>query len=160
MRREPNPERFFVAGMLHDIGRLILYTKISGQARDALMKAQSGNALLYEAEREVLGFTHAVVGGILLQTWRLPTSLEEVVMFHHNPGAANRFPVETAIIHVADIISHALGLGSSGEKFVPPLDTNAWERLGLSPAALGTIEDHIDRLYQETVATILAPGHA
>jgi HD-like signal output (HDOD) protein len=159
-RRESNPERFFVAGMLHDIGRLVLYTKISEQARDAIVTAKDGKELLYESEREVLGFTHAVVGGLLLQTWKLPPTLEEVVMYHHNPRAATRYPVETAIIHVADIIAHAMDLGSSGEKFVPPLDGEAWESLGIEVSLIPAIEEQVDRLYKEMVGVILSDnGH-
>ncbi len=160
LRREPNAERFFVAGMLHDIGRLVLYTKISGQARDAILAAKENKVLLYEAEKDSLGFTHAVVGGVLLQTWKLPTSLEEVVMFHHHPSGSTRFPVETAIIHVADIIAHSMELGSSGEQFVPPLEEQAWELLKLQPSLLQTIEDQVARQYKDALETMIVdPGH-
>lgn len=155
-RRETKPERFFVAGMLHDIGRLIMYTKIPDASRDTLNAAKEHKTLLYETEREKLGFTHAVVGGILAQTWKLPTSLEEIVMYHHNPKAATRFPVETAMVHVADIIVHSMGLGSSGEVYVPPLDGEAWDRLGLSPSALASVQEQVDRQYQDALQTMLA----
>ena len=154
-RRETKPERFFVAGMLHDIGRLIMYTKLTEPSREILDTAKQEGMLLYEAERQKLGFTHAVVGGILLQTWKLPTSLEEIVMYHHNPKAATRFPVETAMVHVADIIVHSMGLGTSGELFVPPLDTDAWDKLGLSPSVLASIEEQVDRQYQDAIQTML-----
>jgi hypothetical protein len=76
-------------------------------------------------------------------------------MFHHNPGAANRFPVETAIIHLADIVAHSMLLGSSGERFVPPLDEQAWESLGISLSALAVMEDQIERLYEDALITVL-----
>jgi HD-like signal output (HDOD) protein len=155
-RREAKPERFFVAGMLHDIGRIIMYTKLTEQSREILDFAKQEQILLYEAERQKLGFTHAVVGGILLQTWKLPTSLEEIVMYHHNPKAATRFPVETAMVHVADIIVHSMGLGTSGELFVPPLDSDAWDKVGLSPSVLASIEEQVDRQYQDAIQTMLA----
>lgn len=155
VRREANAERFFVAGMLHDIGRLVMFTKLTEPSREILMIAKQEQRLLYEIERERLGFTHAVVGGVLLQTWKLPTSLEETVMYHHNPTAATRFPIETAIIHVADVIVHAMDLGSSGERFVPPLEPEAWERLNLTPSALASVEEQIDRQYQDALHTML-----
>jgi HD-like signal output (HDOD) protein len=157
-RREPNVERFFVAGMLHDIGRLVMYTKISGEARDAIIGAKESNTLLFNAERDTLGFTHAVVGGLLLQTWRLPPMLEEVVMYHHNPSAATHYPVETAIVHIADIIAHAMDLGNSGEKFVPPLDPAAWQSLEIEPALLASVEEQVDRLYQDALHIIMSNG--
>lgn len=160
-RREGNPERFFVAGMLHDIGRLVMFTKTSDRAREALLAAKESDRMLFESELDIMGFTHAVVGGILLQAWRLPASLEEVVMFHHNPGAATRFPVETAIIHLADIITHTMCLGNSGERFVPPLDPQAWESLNIPVSALPAIEEQTDRLYHDALLSVLGEqGHA
>lgn len=155
VRREANAERFFVAGMLHDIGRLVMFTKLTEPSREILMIAKTDHKLLYEIERERLGFTHAVVGGVLLQTWKLPTSLEEVVMYHHNPTAAIRFPLETALVHVADIIVHAMDLGNSGETYVPPLDPEAWERLNLTPSVLASIEEQIDHQYQDALHTMM-----
>jgi HD-like signal output (HDOD) protein len=157
-RRESNPERFFVAGMLHDIGRLVMYTKMSNEAKSSIFAAKGTNILLYEAERETLGFTHAVVGGLLMQTWRLPPTLEEVVMYHHNPAAATHYPIEAAIIHVSDIIAHAMDLGSSGERFVPPLESGAWDALGLETALLTSVEDQVDRLYKDSLQVILGNG--
>jgi len=155
-RRETKPERFFVAGMLHDIGRLIMYTKLPDVSREILDTAAKQQTILYEEERAKLGFTHAVVGGILLQTWKLPTSLEEIVMYHHNPKAATRYPMETAMVHVADIVVHSMGLGTSGELFVPPMDTDAWDKLGLSPSVLASVEEQVDRQYQDALQTMLA----
>lgn len=156
MRRDNNAERFFVAGMLHDIGRLILYTKLTDKSQEILQRAQQKPMLLYEAEREVLGFTHAVVGGLLLQTWKLPTSLEEIVMYHHNPTSATRFPVETAIVHLSDIIVHSMDLGTSGETYIPPLDPAAWEKLGLHPSVLASVEEQVDRQYQDAMQSMMA----
>lgn len=156
MRRDNNAERFFVAGMLHDIGRLILYTKLTERSQDILQRARTTPMLLYEAEREALGFTHAVVGGLLLQAWKLPTSLEEIVMYHHNPTSATRFPMETAIVHLSDIVVHAMDLGSSGETYVPPIDPSAWEKLGLHPSVLGSVEEQVDRQYHDALQTMMA----
>ena len=158
LRREPNPERFFVAGILHDIGRIILYTKNPDQARESLLLAKSREKLLYEAEMEVMGFTHASVGGLLLEFWKLPSSLEEMVMYHHNPGGASRFPVDAAVIHVADVIAHTLYHGSSGERFVPPLNTEAWDRLGLSPTILGATLDDVEHQFEDAMHTIGPDG--
>jgi HD-like signal output (HDOD) protein len=156
MRRDNNAERFFVAGILHDIGRLIMYTKLTGKSQEILQIAREKPQLLYESERDALGFTHAVVGGLLLQNWKLPTSLEEIVMYHHNPTSATRFPVETAIVHLADIIVHAMGLGTSGESYIPPIDPTAWEKLGLHPSVLTSVEEQIDRQYQDSLRSMMA----
>lgn len=103
-RREPNVDRFYVSGLMHDIGRLILFMKIPKKANKALNLSQTKDKLLYDAERDVIGYDHAAVGGALLRAWELPESLEEAVAFHHSPSSATRYPAEAAIVHFADII--------------------------------------------------------
>lgn len=153
-RKEPNVERFFVAGIMHDIGRLIMYTRIPELSYESLLKSKSSGELLYKVEREIIGFDHATVGGFLLKEWRLPLSLEEMVRFHHNPLQAMRFPVETSVVHVADIIAHAMQLGSSGESFIPPLDAKAWERIELSPSILSPTLKQVDLQFAETIQMV------
>lgn len=154
-RGETNVERFFVAGILHDIGRLLIYTKVEDLAREALGRCNSEGELLYVAEQKVIGFDHAAIGRVLIRAWRLPSSLEEVVAFHHDPRRASRFPVEAGIVHVADILAHVTGLGSSGEPFVPPLDGEAWERVAVSTSVLSPTLDQLERQFSDVMHTIL-----
>jgi HD-like signal output (HDOD) protein len=149
-RREANLERYFVTGMLHDIGRLLLFMNLPKQTRTALMRCQLSGELLYQVEYEEIGFDHATVGSTLLQAWNLPASLEEVVAFHHAPHKALRYPIETAIVHVADIIAHALELGSSGERFVPQLNPEAWERIGIPPTLLPATLEQVERQFHDS----------
>jgi len=154
-RRETNVERFFVAGILHDTGRLVMYMKIPDLSREALLRSRKNNELLYVAEAEQLGFDHASVGRVLMQAWKLPFYQEEIVAFHHKPNLATRFPVEAAIVHLADILAHSMGLGSSGERYVPPLNQEAWERLALPVSVLVPSFEQIDRQFEDAVKTIL-----
>ena len=154
-RREPNVERFFAAGMLHDIGRLLIYIKMADQARAALLRCHSSGELLYKVELDEFGFDHAAVGGALLQLWKLPASLEEVVTSHHNPRGAHRYPVETAVIHVADIITNAMRLGNSGERSVPPLDAQAWDRIGVPPSYLSETVGQVERQFRAAITMIV-----
>jgi len=154
-RRETNVERFFVAGILHDTGRLVMYMKIPDLSREALLRSRKNNELLYVAEAEQLGFDHASVGRVLMQAWKLPFYQEEIVAFHHKPNLATRFPVEAAIVHLADILAHSMGLGSSGERYVPPLNQEAWERLALPVSVLVPTFEQIDRQFEDAVKTIL-----
>ncbi len=131
-RRESNLERFFVAGLLHDVGSLVLYMQRPNQARRFLRHAAGGEVLLHEAELKVLGCDHAEVGRALLAAWHLPLSLQDAVGSHHAPSAAFCFPSEAAVVHVADLMADALELGSNGERSVPTLDPVAWSRLGIA----------------------------
>jgi HD-like signal output (HDOD) protein len=154
-RRLPNAERLFVAGILHDIGRLVMYLKIPDQVREAINRSQEGKEPLYTAEREVIGYSHAAVGSLLLEAWNFPGGLEEAVGFHHNPNGASRFPVEASIIHLADIIAHTMQLGTSGEKYVPPLDPEAWERVGIQVSMLSPTLAQLEHQFEDVVRTML-----
>jgi HD-like signal output (HDOD) protein len=154
-REEQNVERFFVAGILHDIGRLVMYMKIPDLAGKILFRAKEEKELLYVAENAELGFDHAAIGRVLMQVWKLPHYLEEVLAFHHKPNVATRFPVETSIVHIADVIAHSMQLGASGERYVPPVNSEAWGRLAIPVSVLAPAFEQIDRQFNDAVKIIL-----
>jgi putative nucleotidyltransferase with HDIG domain len=156
-RREINLERFFVAGMLHDVGELAMCTVIPDVVREMFEESRAGCALNFTAENERLGFNHAKVGGKLLGKWGLPESIVEPVSNHHSPGNARHFPLETALVHIADIICRALEIGCGSERFVPPLDDVAWKRFGGPVTSLATIIKQSESQLNEAFA-ILAEG--
>jgi len=147
LRREANVERFLVAGILHDVGRLVLYLRAPEASRDVLTRARTESSLLYEVERRMLGFDHGSVGGALMRRWNMPLSLAEALEHHHQPLRASRYPDEAATIHLADIIATALGIGSSGETFVPPVSQAAWTQLGLDARLLPSAVEDLDRQF-------------
>ena len=153
--RAPNVERHFVAGLLHDIGKLLVFMSDPAGARTAIEHPRDEQMMLHEAEEVVMGYDHAAVGEALLSNWNLPVSLQEPVSNHHRPARATRFQVEVAVIHLADILAHSMLMGSSGERWVPPLSGFAWERLGLSEDVLTGILTDIDQQYAAAVRTIL-----
>jgi HD-like signal output (HDOD) protein len=145
LNRESNVERFFVAGILHDVGRLIMYDKIPEMMDKVFSSIVESPEPMYVAENTIVGFDHAAVGAALIETWRLPGSLEEVVRYHHTPQNANRYRTETCVVHIADIIAHAMQYGGSGELYVPPLDEDALKLLRINPEFLPQIFDLVDR---------------
>lgn len=141
--RTPNTERFFVTGLLHDIGRLFIFKELPDYAKAILVAARARQSLLTPIESEILGFTHQKLGGALLKHWKFPVSLEKNVRYHHEPAkAVNRN--EAAIILLADVMAHALEHGSSGECYVPRLDAATWDCLGLPLAFLGQTAVQVD----------------
>jgi HD-like signal output (HDOD) protein len=144
-RREANIERFFVAGLLHDIGSLVLYRRHGDACRQVLLRCRSQRAVLVEVEREILGTDHAAVGGALLGAWHLPPALRDAVACHHDPRQAADHVTEAAVVHLADVIAHAMELGCSGDPRVPPLDPGAWDHAGLPVGALGGVLGEVDR---------------
>ncbi|MHB9096378.1 MAG: HDOD domain-containing protein [Syntrophales bacterium] len=148
-RNIQNTERLFVAGMLHDIGRLLVYHYTPQYALDIFEEARDTEKLLSQVEEAYLGVSHTEIGGLLFQIWKLPQSLENAVRYHHKPGNSQN-SLEPAIVHVADVTAKALGIGSSGDQFVPTLDPAAWKQVGLSINALDPIVAQADRQLGET----------
>jgi putative nucleotidyltransferase with HDIG domain len=153
-RRETNVERYFVAGLLHDIGRPIMYMQMPDQSRIAVTRSREERVPLFRVEHELFGFDHSHVGHALMELWKLPPALREAVAHHHHPERAQRFPVEAAVVHVADLLANALSLGSSGEGGIPPFVPAAWDAIGLPPAVLGDLLEECERHYEAAVQVI------
>jgi HD-like signal output (HDOD) protein len=153
-RREANVERFFVAGILHDVGELILCTQAPDLVKETAAANSESGAPHFAIQRSILGFDHADLGGELLKLWRIPINISEPVACHHEPERARNCPIEASIMHVADVIGHAMQVGFSGEHFVPPLDQRAWERLAIPTVMLPTILTQADSQLSETLSIL------
>ena len=151
-RNEDNVERFYLAGILHDIGRLVIFKKEPALARDAFYKSRENRENIYQSERELMGFDHADVGGELLKAWNLPQRLVEAVACHHQPQTAKNYPVEAAIIHTADYLVHVLNVGSDAEFSEPHLHNESWEIIGLSPDDFEFMKDKVKRQYEGIIS--------
>ena len=128
-RSLPQTEQLFVSGLLHDLGRLILYSYFPEESLNLLSRARSTKTLLFMQENDALGCNHTHIIKHLLQMWKLPMVLENNVFFHHSPLEAQQ-PIPATLVHMA---------GTSGERFVPPLDHAAWENIGLSPTCFDVV---------------------
>jgi HD-like signal output (HDOD) protein len=156
-KEEINTEKYFVAGMLHDIGRLIIALAAPFNILAVFMRCKSENIPLHEAEKDILGFTHADVGKHLLKDWDLPIFHQEIVGNHHQPDKNPTFSKEASIIHVADQIVNKLELGDSGESAFPsPLNPAAWNKLELPEGmSLDKLGKEIQKQFNNTVQVFL-----
>ncbi len=155
LRRAANIEYYFLAGLLHDIGRLIMFKEVPTEISEAIQLAAKKQQLLFIVEKEVLGFDHAKLGGMLLKDWKLPPQLVESTAFHHSPRRSADFQDEVAVVHVADIIANSLQLGSSGEHLIPTLDNQAWQRIGLPDSIIATVLKELQLQYTVAVDFVL-----
>jgi HD-like signal output (HDOD) protein len=149
-------ERLFVSGILHDIGRLIIFKKLPHAAVEAIYYAKANQTPLYVAENEILGFAHPLVGGLLLRAWKFPEALVALVACHHKPSACPD-NVEPAILHVADCLAVAMGLSPPASAMVPTLAPEAWTGLGLSVEVLpGLVEEGLHQI--DDIVSAFFPG--
>ncbi len=142
-----NPEELFVSGLLHDIGKVVLYVKwpdVGNSIKDAL-KTRTDHSL-FDVELELTGLSHAEIGGHLAGAWHLPVTLREPILYHHNPTQSKEATLQTAIVHVADILVKGLACGNPGDDLIPPLSKPAWNQVGLDEQSLA---EYIDKASQE-----------
>lgn len=151
LRNEGNVERYFVAGILHDVGRLVLVLRAPEEFTAMVELSRERGAMLFETERERIGTDHARLGGALMDRWSMPEALREAIGLHHEPNKAERYPDEAAVVHIADILANALQLGTSGERYVPQISAGAWARLGIAPQMMGFAVEELDRQYAAAV---------
>lgn len=154
-QREPNVERYYLMGLFHDMGRIILLSESPKEETAILLEADQKDCLVLPLEQKHLGFTHAEISARLLKLWNLPEIQQEAVHYHHAPLEAPNESAAASVVHVADWIAHGLNYGTSGEKYVPPLDEAAWEILHIPVSALDTLIKHIDEQYHSTINLFL-----
>ena len=130
--RLEQPERLFVAGLLSDLGHLILYQSIPQETLNAERLAREQTRPLVEVEREFLGLDYARVGATLMRQWRLPESLIEATEYHPEPQRSQRDPLATAVIHVADRMRRARSKEEALEEETNQPEASSLERLGLT----------------------------
>ncbi|WP_419786857.1 HDOD domain-containing protein [Pseudodesulfovibrio sp.] len=149
-----DPERAFVAGLLHDIGQLVLLQAEPLRAGAVLAAARSGRALLCDQEKAMLGFDHATLGGMLLRKWNFPFVLVAAALEHHHPKKTQK-EAEPALVHCAETIATGLGIGSSGEFFVQPPEPAVWASLELTAERMDEMIEDLDEELEEAFEVLI-----
>ena len=138
-------ELCFMAGLLHDIGKVVLDRFFGDFFQEALALIQERSCPSVEAEKEVLGLTHTQVGGYLAVNWHFADTLIESIVCHHDPSQARHYQKLASVVHVANAACSHLEYGSSGEVVQPGLKdetlTKALWRLGLEPSAFEKVTE-------------------
>jgi len=136
----------FAAGVLHDIGKLVLDRYLPEDFTEILLRVRTRGISLREAEREVLGVSHAEIGEYLAEKWNLPHGLVESISLHHTPSVMRSNPSLVSIVHLADGLCRRLKVGYGGDDLIPPYDPFALSELNLSE---GDLQEWIPKLQEE-----------
>ncbi len=143
-------EALFIAGLLHDIGQLVMYNRAPEQSAEALSMVVDDveEPEIYVAERNVFGFDHMKVGAELARGWHLPRSLESCIEFHHEPSKAKEHKVDVAVIHIANALAVMVELDTTDINAAPPIDASAYEITGCSKDVIEPVimkvKEHFD----------------
>jgi putative nucleotidyltransferase with HDIG domain len=135
-------EEAAIAGLLHDVGKIVLTSVVPEAAAEAVSIARSRRIPVWEAEARVLGFHHGAVGAALLRSWGLPDAVIEAVALHHQPSRTGN-PLAT-VVGLADAAAHSVGaVGGGGACPQPEWDAAAAEALGATPDQLEHFLDNL-----------------
>ena len=145
------PEQAFVAGLLHDIGRLYFFTAFPERSRFCIDSARKHDRPLLAEEARFFGMDHGAMGQRLLDGWGMPPALGLAAGHHHDPLQAAE-PLFPGVMHMADVLVHAMGLGCSGECWPPEACPGLTDLVPLSPDGLADIAARIG----EQIDTIMA----
>lgn len=148
--RYPDSEEAFVAGLLHDIGKVILSIHVSDAIDEIQARMEAEAVTFIEAERMVLGFDHAEVGGRIARKWNLPIPLVQAIAWHHQPVQNGHITPLAAIVHVANIVCLMAGAGLGVEGLRVPCNEAAMKILGLLDR---DIEALMERLVNHIAST-------
>lgn len=140
----PECEEIATAGLLHDIGKVIIALKCREAEQNILNLVNERQIYTLEAEREIIDTDHSEVGGWLAKSWFLPDKLSEPITFHHDVAKAENHRIKTAVVHIADILIIASGFSNSGECFVPPIQKIAWDTLNLNEKLLAELVSEVE----------------
>ncbi len=141
------PEDAFVAGLMHDLGKLILDQFLTDEYIAVIDRVREEGGLLLDAEKEVLGFTHALVGIWLTERWKLPQPLQDAIKLHHDPTRARDNAEMVASVHLGDILARSIGIGNGGDESIPRIHDAVWQKYNLTSAFLDrTLEAFLSEL--------------
>ena len=147
-------EEVFLAGLLHDIGKVIFDAFLHEEYSKVIEMSRGKNILLYEAEEQILGATHADLGYWLAEEWSLPLNITAAIAHHHGPVQAGDQMLIASLVHIGDILVRSLEIGYGGDDFIQPLNRKSWGTLHLTPKFLEDIIPEIETRLEKAKAFI------
>jgi putative nucleotidyltransferase with HDIG domain len=147
--RLPVSEEAFVAGLLHDIGKVAINLFVREQFDQIMERALQDRIPFVEAEQAVLGFNHAMAGGLIAEKWNLPPLLVSVIKYHHQPSSAPEKEPMISVVHLADLLSITMGMGIGGDGLYYVLEEGTLAMFGLEQVDIDELcEQIVDQMAQ------------
>jgi HD-like signal output (HDOD) protein len=151
--RDNLKSKHFMAGLLHDMGRLALDLKFAPYSKLIGTIAEKEKHPRHVIEQELIGISHAEVGFELATLWDLPHELCVAIGFHHMPSATQQHKLVTALVYISDVMVRRMGIGNSGNFAQPIIEDPIALKLKL-PMTFEDIADHKEEIVQQVDAIV------
>lgn len=137
--KEIDPDDIFVAGLIHSLGALIIDQVFPDEYQQVLELCALKNITNYDAEKEILGFTHCQAGEWVTEKWNLPSILRQSIRYYFKPMLAREEQAVVTSVHVGHVLARALGVGSIGDPYMFELDESLLVKYQITPAVLNDL---------------------
>ena len=147
----------FTAGIVHDMGKIILDSMYADFYKDVLAQVGSEEVAIVDAEDEIIGLNHTKIGEELAEAWNLSPDLITAIAHHHKPKRAEGDPQIAHLVHVGDCVARRMGVGSGGDSVTPDIAEESFKTLGISSDQLTEWEPQIQEAIDKdrSILTIL-----
>lgn len=148
-------DNYFLAGVLHDIGKL-LFLQFAHQEYVAAVKfARDEKTSIIIAEREILKIDHAQAGQVLAEKWKIPSYIQDTIQYHHSAQTPKGTSHLLSTVHLANIIARIMKLGFSGDNLIPRPNIIVWNEISLDKGTIIALSDKILSDYKNAIHTLL-----
>jgi putative nucleotidyltransferase with HDIG domain len=152
---QPTQENFFIAGILHDIGKLIFFQYAEDQFSLALELCERERKPLSQMELKIFGMDHAQAGTLLAEQWHFPEPIIEAIQYHGQGIVPGKFDFLAAALHMGNILVRALELGNGGDDLILQPNRQVLKILNLKPGSLSGMVPSLLKDYDEICQTLL-----
>ncbi len=141
----------FIAGLLHDVGKVVLHLRFGDYFAEVRRIVEREGKSMFQAERELMGITHADIGYELARKWELPPTIASSIAFHHYPSRALQHRRLTSLVHLSDILARSLHIGDAGDAVKITMDPCA-EPLAKYVFAVGRDKDQLNAQVESLIS--------
>jgi len=149
----------FVLGLLHDIGKIVEILFFPDDFSKAVSLVKGKGILMVDAEKRIMKITHPEIGALLAKKWEMPPAVINAMIYHHKPHLASEFALETAIVHLADILCRTMEMGPDEIEVIPPQNLAAWKRLKIVPGSIKYIMKEMRNEFNEIKSSLHSIPH-